>query len=530
MKSRSHCLILSLLVCAVFGNSLLNGFVWDDYFYLVNNRVYADFNLARIWLSLANGVEYLPVRDMSYALDYAIWGNNPLGFHLTNVVLYGITTVTCYWFVRALVDFFEGERTNGQENGDLFPFLAAALFAIHPLHSEIVSFITCRNALLSTLLFVVACYANLLFLREQGSRAKACYAAGLGCFVLSLLAKATSITLPFVLLLLYRHRYKNDGAKAVILAIPYVGLSVAALYLHTAIARQSYIFASHNKTDAHAILAKIAVAVQIPWFYLQKLLLPVGLSVEYDTRFAESMVDARVILCLALLGVAISLAVRWRNSKPFESFCLGWYFITLIPVANLFSTHPVVADRYVYLPSWAFFCVLAGLLLKSGKRKASLGVAVGLILLWGGLSVMRNMVWQSNKTLWEDTVRVSPGSTEANVHIGRICFIEGKYEQAFGYFDTARRLNFGSPEYDYFRGYLALVRQDYREATVWFGRSLARDPQFIEALYAQGKAYEGMGAHDLALEYYRRVLQSPEPDIVGLKPLAQRKMGGTGGR
>src|SRR5512138_3095470 len=101
MKSRYLCLILFLLVCAVFGNSLLNGFVWDDYFYMVNNRVYVDFDLARIWLSLANGVEYLPVRDMSYALDYAIWGNNPLGFHLANVVLYGITTVIFYRFVQA---------------------------------------------------------------------------------------------------------------------------------------------------------------------------------------------------------------------------------------------------------------------------------------------------------------------------------------------------------------------------------------------------------------------------------------------
>ncbi|HZV80792.1 MAG TPA: tetratricopeptide repeat protein [Geobacteraceae bacterium] len=528
MTSRSHCVILSLLVCAVFGNSLLNGFVWDDYFYLVNNSTYVDFRLDRIWLSLANGVEYLPVRDMSYALDYAIWGNNPRGFHLTNIVLYALSVMAVYGLVCKLRVFYDAGEGEGNSASAWVPLLAAVFFAVHPLHSEIASFITCRNAILSTLFFILSCYCHILFLDGKGLRRKLYYAAGFACFAVSLLAKVTSITLPLIVLLLTFRRYGENVRKAVGYAIPHGLLAIAAFSLHTFIAQKSYVFSPHAaKVDAGYLLSKLAVALQIPWFYVGKLLVPLGLSVEYDTQFADSIISIKATGGLLLIAGAICLAVKWRKKYPLRSFCLCWYFVTLIPVLNIFPTHPVVADRYAYLPSFALCCLLASLVLQRGNTKAAVAVSLALVISWSGLSMQRNMVWKSNTTLWENTVKTSPGSENANTHMGRIYFLEGKYDQAFYFLDRARRLNFRSPDYDFFCGNLAFIRGDFRGAITQFNRALTRNPQFIEALYYQGSAHEAIGENAIAADYYRMTLESPEPDIMGLKPLAREKVYGT---
>lgn len=525
MKRIYYYLLLLVIVCSVFGNTIYNGFVWDDFHFLVNNKTYVDFKLDRIWLSLANGVEYLPIRDMSYALDYALWGNNAMGFHITNVVLYAVTVLIVYAFIRRLLVFYRVDQITIINNSELLPLLAAAMFAVHPLHSEVVSFITCRNALLSTLFFMVSCYGNILFLDSKSSKRKVYFVVGFLSFAVSIFSKVTSITLPFIILLLNLQRYKHNKIKAIVYAIPYGLVSIAAFFFHKFIAQQSYIIPNlPTKIDIDFILSKISVASQIPWFYLNKLIIPIELSVEYDTRFTESILSIMALGGLLLVVMAIYLAVRCYRNTPLVSFWISWYFATLIPVLNIFSTHPVVADRYAYLPSLAFCCLLAGFILSINNSKTRVVVGLGIVLLWSGLSMNRNLVWESNKTLWENTVRVSPMSTNAHTHIGRIYFLEGNYSQAFDHLDTARRLDYRSPEYDFFTGYLYFVRQDFSGAINCFKRALTRNPKFIEALYYLGSAYESTGEKYMAADYYRMALQSPEPDIVGLKPLARGKV------
>jgi tetratricopeptide (TPR) repeat protein len=529
VKSAMYCLALFAVACAVFGNTIAHGFVWDDVIFLVNNRAYREFDLHRIWFSLANGVEYLPVRDLSYAADFAVWGGRAAGFHATNVVLYGITVVLVFLFTRRLQSFLaKGREAAAGDRAELVALLAAALFAVHPVHSEVVSFVTCRNALLSALFFFLSCQFHLLFLDARGPRRGAWYAAALACFAASLLSKATGITLPLVIMLFNGYRYRRRPARGVLWALPYVALALAAFFGFRSVAQQSYILRSTG-FDAGVILAKAAVALQIPWFYLAKFLLPVGLSAEYDTRFAPSVTSPAAAAGLVLVVLLVWLAVRCRRRDPRVSIGIGWYVATLVPVSNLFSTHPVVADRYALLPSFAFCYLLASFLAglrPAGRSGAGLAAGVGLVLLWGGMSVQRNRVWRDDKTLWEGTVRVSPGSVNARAHLGRLYFIEGRYDEAFTQLDAARQLDFRSPEYDYFEGYLAYVRQDYPRAIDCFRRSLARDPDFIETLYFMGSAYEATGAKGTAAGYYRLAVRSPEPDNARLKPLAQGRLAG----
>ena len=524
-----HHALLFATVLLVYGNTLSCGFVWDDFIYLVHNRVYVDFDLKRILFSLANGVEYLPVRDVSYALDYVLWGNNAAGFHGTNVLLYWLVVTVVYIFTDKLTkQLAVVGNVSPQIDSPLIPLFTAAFFAVHPIHSEIASFITCRNAIISALFFMVSCCLYLQACKNKDSLDIRYYALAVVCFILSLLAKATGITLPLVILLIGTCHYGKQWRTTLLHSLPFVAISSAAFFFFKFIAQRSYILRNDAvTTTSDLISAKIAVAVQIPFFYLTKLFLPIGLSVEYDTHFDGSLRGTAALLGLAAACALVAAAVCCRKRYPAFSFCAGWYVATLVPVSNIFATHPIVADRYALLPSFAFCFFLAATMVKAGGPKwvgPKLVLGAAVVLLWGLLANSRNTVWQSNKTLWEATVKTSPGSENANAHLGRIYFIEGNYEKAFHHLGTARVLNFRSPEYDFFQGYLLFVRQDFAAAMNCFNQSLARNDKFIEALYFMGSAHEAAGNKRLAAEYYRKALPSPEPDIASLKPLASQNL------
>ncbi len=106
-----HLVIILVCVASVFGSATGFDFVWDDRILLLGQDAYETFDLRRIFFSLANRVEYLPVRDLSYALDYALWGENPFGFHLTNLLLYLLNTACVYSITRQLMaTLFAEER------------------------------------------------------------------------------------------------------------------------------------------------------------------------------------------------------------------------------------------------------------------------------------------------------------------------------------------------------------------------------------------------------------------------------------
>ena len=163
-----HLLIILAFVVAVFGVSTHFEFVWDDHVLLIGHDVYASFDLGRIFFSLANQVEYLPIRDVSYAVDYALWGENPFGFHLTNLTLYFLNAVFVYLMTLRLTPLlFSAGREMPERKAGGVALLTTLLFAVHPVHSEPLSFISCRNVLLSGLFSFMSCH---FFLKHLGWR------------------------------------------------------------------------------------------------------------------------------------------------------------------------------------------------------------------------------------------------------------------------------------------------------------------------------------------------------------------------
>ena len=526
-------LILLIAVVGTYGNTLVNGFVWDDTIYTAENPAYARFDLHRIFTTLANGVEYLPVRDVSYALDHLLWGSNPAGFHAANVFYYWLTVLAVYALARATALLLAVNRDDaaGRRAGAT-GMATALLFAVHPIHSEVVSFITCRNAILSALLFFLAGALFLRFLTAPpvDRRRFLAYGGALVCYCGSLLSKASGIILPLVLASYAAFVQGRRRAATLVSLTPFFALAMAAYVVFTKIAAFAHIIRTPTGIPDIGRWQDLAVkALHITGFYLGKMLVPRGLSAEYDLFTGRQPQPAVAAAVLAGLLVAVAAAVRMRRTRPCLLFSIGWYLLTLIPVLNFFPTHPVIADRYALLPSFAFFFLLASALVEVSASVRPSRVICGTAILaccWSALTVARNRVWYSEETLWKDTISVSPGSYKAYTNLGRVYFAaDHNDDRAFALFDQARQINPGDPNYDYFQGYRCYLRNDTPCAIRNLNQALGRDIEFIEALYLLGVIYELQHDREKAAQYFRLVVSSREPDTDGFKQEAVRRLG-----
>lgn len=531
--------VLAIIIVAVaaFGAGFtgLNGdFVWDDISLLVLKPIYRNFDLRTIFLSPANGVEYLPLRDISYAVDMKLWGiMYPYGFHLTNLILYSLNAVTVFLVSREIMMHLSTDRnTVRPEPSDIYAaLLASLLFVVHPIHSEVVAFVTQRNTLLAGLFFFLSLWCYLRYLR--GSQSYGWYAASLFAFILSLLSKGFGIILPLVLLLCVtvfarRGKFRLGG---ILELAPFMAISTLFFFLFTTIARSTHVMIYQPGDPSFG--GKIAIALQIPFFYVEKLLYPMSLAPEYDTIFAESTLSLRVALCGLILILLAVAAFKWRRTFPALLFCYGWFLLTLLPVLNLFPTNPVVADRYAFIPSLAP-CLLAASLLSfiTQRKRRMLFLIICSAGIIGLFSVMaaQNRIWRSETELWSHAVEVSPRSARSYENLSRELYASGNIIGAIEMARTALAINPRGSQYDFLMGTLFVIKDDIPSAINAFTRSVNRNPLFVEGYYHLAKLYERTGLFSEAADAYRRLLASPGVDeggyrekaVSGLRQLSER--------
>ena len=407
---RLQAAVLALLCVIFFGNALLGGFVWDDNLFSAN-QVYWNFDLRTILFGLANGLEYQPVRDLTYLWDILVWRGSPWGFHLTNLLLFIAVTLLVQRLAVALYSRF----INGSQ-ASLGPFITALLFAVHPLRSEVVAWVTQRNTLLATLFFLLA---TILFLRWQAEKKGLLLGVSCICFSLALLAKATVVVLPLLLVLLLLVR--KDGEKRTpaewLALIPFAIIAAAGAALHLTIAGRTTVITA---TYFGSVQERLAVALQIPFFYLKQTLLPTAISAFYVDGFSRSLVSPGSLAAALALIITLCACVALLQRLPELALGFGWFIITLLPVSNLFATSPVIADRYLFLPAvglaFAITVLMERLLQGNGKL---LCVAALVAVPLGGMTFAQNRIWHDDISLWSATASRSPQVAGVWFNLGR---------------------------------------------------------------------------------------------------------------
>ncbi|MDE2313706.1 MAG: tetratricopeptide repeat protein, partial [Elusimicrobia bacterium] len=452
MSRRTNVIAVFLVCAAAFAAlwpALRAGFVnWDDAANLLANFHYRGLGWTQLhWmLTTTFGGCYQPLAWLSYALDYSIWGLNPLGFHLTNLALHAIGAVLFYFAAARLLR--AGAPEAGADRVSWAAAFAALFFAVHPLRAESVAWITERRDVLSGV-FYLACL--LFYLRRE-------LKASLACFVLALSAKASGAALPAVFLILdvYPLRRLSAGARGRLAPERRPVLLEKIPFLFFAAVFGAAAFAGQRASGALISLGRAGLAERFRQalvglaFYPVKTFIPIHLSPLYEMPQGFRIPSIEVWTAGAF--VLILSAVFWSLRKKWPAALAAWacYLILILPLSGLFPLgRELAADRYSYLSClpWAVLVGAATLAVSNRLGRAGQKIlfagAAAFVCGLGILTWRQSEVWRSSKTLWGRVVALNPNSDVAHDGLGLALAAEGKPAQAAAQYEAALAINPG---------------------------------------------------------------------------------------
>ena len=509
-KKAAAALILALLTALVFLPTVRCGFLFlDDPDYVTENPGIQGFTPAHVRDAFSLNTPHdlwLPATWLSYMTDHALWGLNPAGYHLTNVLLHAADAALLFLVLCALTGSFWP------------PLLVAALFAVHPLRVESVAWVTERKDVLMALFWFLGLWA---YLKYAKARSWAWYLTALALCALSLMAKPMAITLPFFLLLLdYWPLGRLDAGDLKTRAglrrlgflalekLPFLALCSLAAWANFMVAARRGAFAS---AETISLAGRVANAIASYGTYLRQTFLPTGLALPYPYPYYSLTSPAVLASVAALLIVTAGVVLRARK-RPWLFTGWFWFLGTLTPVIGLTQAGMQAhADRFTYVPQIGLFLMMAWgaaeLVRLRPRAVKPLAAGFGLALaLLAGASVARMADWKDTRTLFTKTLETTGENWEARHYLGIALGREGKLAEAAGEYEKALAAN---PRFAHAHGNLGMV--------LWrMGRSGEAQAHLTEAArlapgFAQGRNNLGAlladrGQNDKAVAEYQAAL------------------------
>ena len=480
--------LLVALAALPYLNGLAGGFVFDDVGVIQENPVVQREPLWRVFTTTYEpGALYRPVTMLTYATNARLDGA-PFGFHAVNLLLHVAVTLALYALLLRLV-------------APLAALCAAALFAVHPIHSEAVTNVVGRAELLAALAALLALLAVTRALTAPTATAWRWWGAALAAFAVGLLCKESTFTVIGLVAVVHWWLVPQDSLRRRLAVLaPFVLVGLAYLQLRLLVVGALALPALPDPLDnplAHVDLAtRLRTAAVVLWDYLAMLLLPLRLSADYSfnqvplvTRWS----DPRVIAALAVLGLLTAGALgAWRR-WPALTLAAALFAIPLALTANvLFPIGTIKAERLLYLPS-AGACLAAGWLLARwiGAQPRVAGAALAVVLaLFAGRTWARNADWRDARTLYDAAVASTPDSAKAHHNLAVALQRDGEMEAALAHYRQALAIY---PEYAgaaFGIGHLAMLGGDDAAALQWYQEAVRRDPSLVRAHLQIGLLYQ----------------------------------------
>jgi Tfp pilus assembly protein PilF len=514
--------LVALITLAAFLPALQAGFVsWDDDKNFLANPHYRGIGWTQLrwmWTTFLLG-HYVPLSWMTLGVDYALWGMNPAGYHLTNLLPHCANAVLLYVIARRLLPLTGVIRSNDGVWAQAAPAtLAAVLFSIHPLRVESVAWVTERRDVLSGLFFLscVLCYLRAF---DSPERRRRWYWASVALFSCALLSKGTAVTVPAVLLILNlyplrrlggRQGWTTSAARAVYLEVaPFAVLGAAASAM-TLVALQRMV--------QLPLLGKVAVSAYSLSFYLWKTIVPVNLSPIYAMPARIDPAAGVFILSYAIVLATIALA--WAARRRMPGLSMGWVaFVAIsLPMLGIHQNGPqIAADRYTYhaAPVLAMLAA-AGVvaiyrrLADTTARASLVAVCAGTVTAIGALTWRQTHVWHDSSALWSHVLALDSASSYGHNNWGNLLMEQNRIPEATTHYRQAIAL---TSEYAQAHNNLgiALARQgQLTEAIEHYQRALAIEPEYDEPHGNWGIALASQGDLEGAIGHYALALKSNE--------------------
>ncbi|MFA6356536.1 MAG: hypothetical protein WCY23_05450 [Candidatus Omnitrophota bacterium] len=394
-----------LLGVLAYRSSLFGKFLLDDLTLVVLNfhirdlsgaaQLFTENIGAGIGQEVSSGF-YRPLQILSYAVDFRLWNLSYTGYHLTNLALHILTALSVYWFVKLI-----------SKNGPL-SFLAGALFAVHPVNTEAVSYISGRADPLCALFVFLCLICYIKYLDRSDIKYYLLFPL---CYLCALLSREGGMIL-LAFIPLYHYSFRRRLRLADI--APFV-IVTAVYILMRSFALKSMLPHYHSPASA---LQRVAGSFAAFSDYIRMLFLPYNLHMEYG-RKVFNFNDPQVITGLLLFGLCAYFIFSRRNSRGLTFFSAAWFIIGLIPVSNIFPLGAYMAEHWLYLPSVGFFILLSSAVacLYRIKRNAAIALAAVALLGCTAATAKQNRYWSDPEAFYKRTLEYSPDSARMHTYL-----------------------------------------------------------------------------------------------------------------
>ena len=493
--------VLATVTILAFRPAWHGGFLWDDDDYIINNELLtAPDGWQRIWFSLDSPSQYFPLTYSTFRIEHALWGLNTTGYHWVNLLLH-VANALLVWVVLARL------RVPGS-------WLAAAIFALHPVQVESVAWITERKNVLMGFFFLLTLLAWIAFVDERGRRPWIFYCLALIFYALALSAKATACTLPAALFLILWLQKKPISARRLIQIVPFlvlgIGMGLLAVWwerYHQGTSRGAFPFLSP--------IERILVASRAIWFYLSKIFWPSNLTFIYP-RWNISPADLLDYTWL-FAGIAACVAMYFlrRHFGRSVEVAAAFFVATLSPVLGfimLFTfRYTFVADHYQYLACIGPVALAsAGIVTLSHKfsqyRAAIVSAALVVVAGLGMLTSRQAAAYSDIETLWRTTLAKNPECWMAHTNIGLVLFQKGQIDDAIAHYRSALQMQPDWWDAEYNLGTALTAKGEVDEAIVHCEKAVSMRPTDPDAQVSLGNLLLQKGRIDDAIAHYQKAI------------------------
>jgi len=500
------CLILAVVTILAYQHAWHGGFLWDDDAYIINNELLtAPDGWQRIWFSLDSPSQYFPFTYSTFRIEHALWGLDTTGYHWVNLLLH-VGNALLVWAVLARL------KVPGS-------WLAAAIFALHPVQVESVAWITERKNVLMGFFFLLTLLAWIAFVDKRSRRPWMFYCLALISYVLALSAKATACTLPAALFLILWLQKKPITMRRFIQIVPFVvlgiGMGLLAVWwerYHQGTNRGVFTFLSP--------MERILVASRAVWFYLSKIFWPSNLTFIYP-RWNISPADLIDYIWL-LAGIAACAAIYFirRYFGRSVEVAAAFFVATLTPVLGfimLFTfRYTFVADHYQYLACIGPIALAsAGIVTLSDRfthyRAVIVSAALLVVASFGTLTWRQAATYSDIETLWRTTLARNPECWMAHTNIGIVFLQQGKIDDAIAHYRLALQMQADSWDAEYNLGTALVAKGQVDEAILHCERAVGMRPTDPDAQVSLGNALVAKGRIDEAIAHYQKAITA-QPD------------------
>jgi tetratricopeptide (TPR) repeat protein len=512
--------LIAAAVFLAYLPSINGGFIWDDHDLITNNNlIKASDGPLRIWCT-TEPIDYWPATNTSFWIEWRLWEMNSAGYHVTNLILHIVESVLIWIILRKL-------SMPGA-------FLAAMIFALHPVNVESVAWIAQRKNLMAMLFFLISILWYLRFIelarrptfgwypfaaKQSTVRCPMstahCYTwywLSLAAFALAMLSKGSVAVLPILLLgivwwlrpLTWRDLVWTAPFFLVALVFTVVNMWFQTFGMEEAIRSAGY---------AERLLGAGCVV----WFYLYKAILPINLSFVYAHWHIET---DNPLLWLPLAAALVVTAVLWRYRKSWSRtllFAWGFFCAVLVPVMGFtdvyFMRYALVADHYQHIAIIAVIALASALwsawdrLELGSMRWTATATAVAALGILALLTWQQSGQYRDEFTLYEDTLKKSPDCWMAHTNLGKVLVDAGRLQEAMDHLQQALRIKSDNVSAYNDLGNVLVQMGRVQEAMEYYRKALSIKPDYPQALNNLGNALVEAGRPEEAIEYCQKALR-----------------------